>query len=283
MRRRYSWIRNILGKLLGFSGQNLNDKPGGIQGHWIRHSRFWIRLPRLYLEKRRLKIGWPYSGDEFVFGFEWSFWSGLCHLSFSVSTDPGPTFSIGLPPFHFALTTEGIFPSKWCFKWDWYTIGVSYFEGSFSADAWANGAETIMADPWWKKRRFHFDPFDTFLGRHEYSEKRISTEKVEVPMPERIYYGEVRIYESRWKRKRWPWTKRMVRSTIDMKDDPIPFPGKGENSWDCGEDATYSQSSQATTAVDAGASIQKSVMRSRDRHGGGLRWRPEPKKEAASV
>ena len=69
----------------------------------------------------------------------------------------------------------------------------------------------------------------------------------------------------------WNLTERVVRAEI-TPDTPIPHPGKGENSWDCGEDAIHSLTCQASTTHDAVGEIVKAVLRSRYRYGG-LMWR----------
>ena len=58
--------------------------------------------------------------------------------------------------------------------------------------------------------------------------------------------------------------------TIDMQEG-IPFPGKGENSWDCGDDATYGFG--GTSIESAVAHIIEHTKTTRLRHGG-QNWRP---------
>jgi hypothetical protein len=65
---------------------------------------------------------------------------------------------------------------------------------------------------------------------------------------------------------------RRIRAKI-TPDTPIPFPGKGENSWDCGEDATHSMTCNATNEQEAVAKLVASVLNDRYRHGG-KNWRP---------
>lgn len=91
-------------------------------------------------------------------------------------------------------------------------------------------------------------------------------------MPEHPYPATVRLFESTWKRPRWPFARRMVRAEIEVEGG-IPHPGKGENSWDCDDDATYSLTCQARTAEDAVAKLVGSVLRDR-RNYGGRSWRP---------
>ena len=56
--------------------------------------------------------------------------------------------------------------------------------------------------------------------------------------------------------------------------EQIPVPGKGENSWDCGEDATFSLSCPSTTISEAIGEMVKSCMRTRERYAG-LDFKPE--------
>lgn len=68
-----------------------------------------------------------------------------------------------------------------------------------------------------------------------------------------------------------PWV------TFEYVDPPVhvvPFPGKGENSWDCGEDAIMGAGADEPTPEAAVASVVKSALRNRRRYGG-EGWKPE--------
>jgi hypothetical protein len=65
----------------------------------------------------------------------------------------------------------------------------------------------------------------------------------------------------------------MRRANLDIERG-VPTPGKGENSWDCGQDATYGLTCPASTVEEALASLRASVMRDRERYGG-KDWKPE--------
>src|SRR5690606_25314615 len=80
--------------------------------------------------------------------------------------------------------------------------------------------------------------------------------------------GKASLYISTWKRPRWPFATRIRRVQIDMdKDEQIPVMGKGENSWDCGEDATYGITVAADTIEAGVAKLVESILRSRRRYG----------------
>jgi hypothetical protein len=153
------------------------------------------------------------------------------------------------------------------------TMGIRLFDSTCWLDFWNDPMEWNHDDPWWWHISIH--PVDIIFGRTKYEEKTLTTERVIVPMPEGPYPATVRIHEDAWRRPRWPWVwKRMVRSDI-VPDEPIPFPGKGESEYDCGEDATHSSTSSGETALDAVLYLVESVMQRRIRYGSGWRYVPE--------
>lgn len=170
--------------------------------------------------------------------------------------------------FYLGLTVEG-----WPFlKYDTMenderAIGWRIFDGGLWLDFWSDPSG------WGPERQVVFKPLDVLFGRRQHSKRGISTHDVLVPMPEGDYPGMMEVYESIWKRPRWPWTERLVRFSIDLHR-PIPIPGKGENSWDIDDDAIFGLSgAKFTTVEEAIQSVVKSAMRDRERYGGGG-WQP---------
>lgn len=109
------------------------------------------------------------------------------------------------------------------------------------------------------------------------SEKVIEQREVLVPMPERSYRAKAQLEEIRvgWDKlpRRFDATKRRVK--IDMLEgEQVPHPGKGENSWDCDEDATFGMTTPARTIEDGVGRLVASALRSRIRYGG-ANWKPE--------
>jgi hypothetical protein len=149
-------------------------------------------------------------------------------------------------------------------------VAVRWHDGGLWWSFWQHPHEWSSRTPKW--RSGHFDPIDQLLGRHVYSSLELSTETVEVPMPEKTYAGTVKLTLDTWKRPRWPFGRSLPRATIEVADG-VPHPGKGENSWDCDEDATYSLTCAARTAEQAVAKLVESVLDSRRRYGG-RNWRP---------
>lgn len=115
---------------------------------------------------------------------------------------------------------------------------------------------------------------DKLLGSPVYRADPHPTEFIgEVKMPERGYACTGRIARDSWRRPRW-FRRTVVRAHVKMNTgEQIPIPGKGENSWDCGEDANYSQTFPAKTIEEALAHVAADAMRTREKRGG-PNWRP---------
>jgi hypothetical protein len=92
-----------------------------------------------------------------------------------------------------------------------------------------------------------------------------------------------------WTRTRWPWRSKPWRTSLCLHVDSktgIPIPGKGENSWDQGDDAMMGFAASVTGTSDdevmAGAQqLVDTIVRTRMRYGG-KRWEPVAAKGGAS-
>lgn len=263
---------------MNFHWQNLNDKPGGRQGPGWIHGRAWLRLTDDY---RGSGLNWCWALGRFD-----------CHASFEFtqSEEVGIKFSFAIPFLLALYVTIYGGPFSWAARkllpeYTWENgqdreVSLRVFSGAIWWEVWRdNMAGTGPRTKRW--RHGNFNPLDFFLGRQKYSERDVSITSAVVPMPERSYPCTVRLFESTWKRPRWPFPQQRIRADVDCKANPIPFPGKGENSWDCGQDATYSLTTQASTVEEGIAAMVETVMRSRRRHGGSVNWKPEPEPEQA--
>jgi hypothetical protein len=101
-----------------------------------------------------------------------------------------------------------------------------------------------------KWRHGNFNPVDFLFGRQKYSEDVLETVPVSLAMPEKTYTGTVKLLRSKWKRPRAWWTQTILYAHIDVPGG-VPFPGKGENSWDCGEDVPGGDRSRGGQCVPA--------------------------------
>lgn len=162
---------------------------------------------------------------------------------------------------------------------DWLSgkrlLRLEFWGGSdahFSWTFWANPDSWSSTDPKWRKGLL---PVERLLyGDRRTTDRVIDKGETVVPMPEGDYPATwTRTeYTTRW--SRWPRAKVWHRWTIDVEKG-IPFPGKGENSWDCGEDAVYSSSAAADTpTLEAAVASMSAYVTDRRRRYGGPNWLP---------
>lgn len=148
------------------------------------------------------------------------------------------------------------------------------FRGDMSL-RWQFGGSTMgwsSKTPKWKDGSFSVTDF--VLGEREYVEGEPDLYKVQIPMPEGPYEATVELSNDTWKRSRWkPHVIRRARIDVPVG---IPFPGKGENSWDCGEDACYGLTCPAATVEDAIAAMVRTVFRNRRKYGSLTAEYPHP-------
>jgi hypothetical protein len=250
--------------------QNLNEKGREeVTGSILRHGRAWYR-PFGY-EKR----------PELSLNVEWVLWSKRLGVKFGLADyDCAVSFSLSLILFTLYFSLDYFPLESWlqdktkragekygngrCFELYW-------FEGSLNVHLWSDPMEWRSRDPWWWS--FTINPADLILGRRQYSERVLREDVRPLVMPERAYPVEIKLVEATWKRPRWFFPEKIVRAHIEIEGG-VPVPGKGENSWDCGEDATFGLTCPANTFDEALSKLYASVMRDRERHGG-KNWKPE--------
>lgn len=158
-------------------------------------------------------------------------------------------------------------------------IGWAFHGGTLFWTVWKDPSHWSRSDGW---RHSSVNFVNWVLGKTIYSEDDLSTTQTVVAMPEATYPVEVTLQRARWSRPRGFFgigEKEIRRAQVDVLDangdkSSIPVPGKGENSWDCGEDGTWSVALPAATVPEALAGLIESVLRTRERHGGSVNWRP---------
>jgi len=247
-----------------FHSQNLNEEKGITRSMW-RHGRCW----------------WHWKDHNRTIGLEWGFWRknlsfgiGLADYDHAITAN----FCIGLVNLYFHYDNYDLYRRirdairrKDQTYGSGRKIGFNWFDGMMMFYIWDDPMESRHDDPWWW--HFSFTPRDFFLGKPDYSTEIVRRSRIEISMPEGIYHATTTFEKATWKRPRWPWPVIVMRCEI-VPDVPIPFPGKGENSWDCGEDAVHSMTTCASTDQEAASAIINSVLRDRYKYGGGS-WRPE--------
>jgi hypothetical protein len=131
----------------------------------------------------------------------------------------------------------------------------------------------------WPGVRLVLDPRfrDRVFGRRERLVEEIVQEDVPcvIPMPEGNYPASATVTREVRGRKRWRPGHRTAHYTHVKVDGGVPFPGKGENSWDCEDDAIYGSGADGQSIGAACGNLAASVMRYRERYGSGLAWVPD--------
>lgn len=160
------------------------------------------------------------------------------------------------------------------------SVELSVHGGAIRWSVWSPRDSWSSQTPKWREGSWH--P----LGHHQrQSETELERREVTVLMPERAYKGTAVLSRTTWGFERLP---RMFDGQghtvkIDMHEgEAIPHPGKGENSWDCGEDATFGTSGPARSIEEAVGKLQGSVMERRRKYGG-RDWVPEAHRAPAVV
>jgi hypothetical protein len=190
----------------------------------------------------------------------WNLWTHFAHLG--VEHDPSEAEVVimaALPPVALWFSLES-----------WSLLGggdprelkLSFHDSALWWRVWSDPTS-------WSEKRLRWRDgnlclANLFFGQQSFTRIPIGAPvPVVVPMPERSYEGTVQLEELVLRRPRW-FTQRVRSAKVEMRE-PIPVPGKGENSWDCDEDAIYSQSGPARTVAEAVAGIFESFESALDR------------------
>lgn len=264
----------------------------------IAHT-FWVN--RNYLaprghEKRTgsiLKAGefhWRYDAHCTIGGHvSWHWGTRFCHLEFKCDTGDGYDFVLSLGiPWVLSLWFVHSMP-RWCMQ----RLPQHHFsfegvngrcEGSYPESReislrihhwtlwwtlWMSDNEWRSTDPKWRRGAFHFDRL--LFGRQEYACEPIGTPwQGGVWMPEGMYPVLVTKQRETWFRSRGPWQyAHRTRVSCDVRCEiGIPFPGKGENSWDCGDDALFATAIATANIEEACQQFGHIVLEYRQRYGG---------------
>jgi hypothetical protein len=248
-----------------FYYQNLNDKPNKKQGSGILYGRFFWNLTDK-TNGAEIDMEWSIARHGVhSFGFS----VGCCESAWHISIHLFPivnlyfTFRLGIPtPKYKSSITES--NGDPVYLPDDREFEIELRDWAFHLKIWSRGMDWRSKDPWWIRGvSFHFDDF--FLGKFVHSSELIEEKDILIPMPEGSYPAHIRMEYETWKRSRW-LGKHIMRAHIDCPKG-IPFEGKGENAWDCGEDATYGICCPAGNIEDAIGKLVTSVLRDRRKYG----------------
>lgn len=142
-------------------------------------------------------------------------------------------------------------------------IGIDFINDSICFNFWHNGEYNV---PWY--RHFYVCPKDIILGSAKCTTEIIDQGKCEVPMIEGVYPATWKFEKRTWKRTRWPFPLTRLSTDISI-DHPggIPFPGKGESSWDCGDTGLCATGVNGHDVAKAVKHVQDAVNEYRQKRG----------------
>jgi len=173
---------------------------------------------------------------------------------------PGFSLYFGFsPPFTSRITTWLPEDDREC--------RIAIHDWAVWVNPWSKPNEWSRKDPWWVRGlTFHIDDF--ILGRTKCSSSEVKPPvRVVIDLDGHQYHGTAKFERATWKRPRW-FAKVRESVWIDMDHGHgLPHSGKGENSWDCGDDALCGWGNNGLSVGEAiGVGISK-VLKYRERYG----------------
>ena len=151
----------------------------------------------------------------------------------------------------------------------WFKEGVL-----ISINLFAKTMESKKGD--WK---WFWNMSDILKGKARVSKKVIEEKDILVPMPEKSYKAHAILADWTWHYPRW-FSLTIRRCEIELEEG-IPHAGKGENSYDCGDDATFGVTTgKIKNIAVAVGNLVGSTLDIRVRYGGWKDWnfKRKPKK-----
>ena len=192
---------------------------------------------------------------------EYSIPTNHCH-SYISQDDENLTISLACGLFAFWLSLEPISKNYKDFIHLSFHDNTIWWKFNRPAHYWSSKT------PKYLDGCFHIDDF--FLGKPEYSSETLQEKHVLIPMPEKAYKAIAKLSIATWKRSRW-FAEKLKRINFEMIE-PVPIPGKGENSYDCDDDAIFSMTIPAETIEDGIGEFVKDVLKTRMKRMGKHIW-----------
>jgi len=217
------------------------------------------------------------TGQRKSLGLEWSLFNKKIALGVSNSfdfLDNEIKFGFRIPGFSLWLRAENFMPKSWLRKWEEASretsISLFYEEDSkewfFSWELWSDDLGwSQQKRSWWRKQFIGLNSL--FWGEEKVKMTTYKSCEFPIPLPEGNYPAKIELKERLGKRKRWPFSQKHFSADVKFLK-PIPIPGKGENSWDCGDDAYYGMGFPCKSVEEAVGHVVTSVYRTRLRYGG---------------
>lgn len=189
-------------------------------------------------------------------------WLGRWHAEW-FAFKPSGLLSISVWWFGFSIYLRwfGLYMSFGEKGRDW---SVSWHDGCLWLDhPWVREMEWRSDDLWWKKT-IVLHVVEWLIGRSRCETVKGSPSETFIPMPEGCYRATATPETRTW-RRRWYWPERRRDSVWLDIPGGIPRNGKGDNSWDCGDDGLFGCGGD--TLEDAIAHAVRSSLRDRRRYG----------------
>lgn len=148
-------------------------------------------------------------------------------------------------------------------------LGASWHDGSLWLNLWTTDDDWVKRRPW-HRNVVCLHVVEWIVGRNKYSDTKGEPFEVLIPMPEGCYRAVFTPIVRTWRNR----FRTLVKRGHDIEiPSGIPFEGKGENSWDCGEDGLYGTGCGEN--VEEGiASVVATVLKYRKRYGCPARIKP---------
>lgn len=126
----------------------------------------------------------------------------------------------------------------------------------------------------WSWRNNYIDLVRFFLGNPKYSEEVTDIGTTQIDLPEKSYETFYKVKNRYWKHPRWPFKKKHTGIEFEIPGG-LPVPGKGENSWDCDDDAIFSISMPFEDSVrEARNKVAIDILKTRQKRSN-INWKPK--------
>lgn len=211
---------------------------------------------------------WLHFGERRCICLELSRRHRFAHLYFEIGGNGGDntiSLSLGLWFLTGWLVFSGFHkPGKPNWFYDGRQTGVSIDDNTIRFDVWAN--KMSWCGDWRKDGiQWRFNILDFLFGEYKYSSRVVESKKISILMPEGNYSWIITLKDDEWRRRRLPFGKKIRRAHAEAIK-PIPHPGKGTSSYNCGDDALHGWTGEATSISDAMHKIYTCVMDKRERY-----------------
>ncbi len=141
-------------------------------------------------------------------------------------------------------------------------LSANWFEGSIQLHLFTTDDDYVSKRPW-HRNCVHLHVMEWFTGKYKYNIEYGPEFQVVIPLPEGSYKATAKSFKSTHKNR----FRTIIHEGFDFKFDPcLPFSGKGENSWDCGDDGLCGWGPSGTLEECIGKTVT-SVLESRKRYG----------------